>query len=88
MTQNKRTVPVLAHRNGLKMREDKENTRSPMVHILEGIVHQILIRCGAAGVGLFVGVTLPSLLHLTPWQPWPVTTAIALCIIGLREETR
>ena len=87
MPKNRLAAPVLTHRNGLK-NEILRDTRIPIVHETESLVHRFLVGLGAAGCGLTIGCTLPALLGMAPWQPWPLLTGLALVLLGTREEAR
>lgn len=87
MFQNKKSRPVLAHRNGPK-NASIVHDRTLIVHEIEPFVHTLLLGCGAAGCGLTIGCALPALLGMAPWQPWPLLTGMALVLLGVREEAR
>lgn len=87
MFQNKKSRPVLAHRNGPK-NASIVHDRIPIVHETEPLVHRFLVGLGAAGCGLTIGCALPALLSLAPWKPWMLLTGLALVLLGVREEAR
>ncbi len=87
MFQNKKSRPVLAHRNGPK-NASIVHDRTLIVQETEPLVHSIFVGLGAVGCGLTIGCALPALLRMAPWQPWPLLTGLALVLLGVREEVR
>ena len=88
MTKNKKSRPVLAHRNGREAREAFAKTRIHIVPKIRAFVHNFVVGLGAAGVGLIVGCGLPQLLGLADFQPLPLLIGYVLTALGCLEEVR
>lgn len=85
MTQNKMTVPVLAHRDGHKSAGLKSTKARTTILLAAAKVCNWIV--GEIGLCLLAVFGLPPLLGLAPWMPLPILGGALLAVsAGIMEE--
>lgn len=81
---NKKSRPVLQHRNGQKMQGESTKARTTILLAVAKVCNWLV---GEIGLSLLAVFGLPPLLGLAPWLPLPIIGGALLAVpAGIMEE--